>query len=619
MKKLFHCIILLGVLSSVIAGCQLRGTNSELIQLANEQVGRNLDSLEILLEKVERPLNLKGNDRLMFAWLSGYLHYKKDVSMVEDSLLVPAADIYISRKDSERGLLSYLLKAQYFQWLEKPDEALEIIKEGFQVAKETNDTFYMQELLVKEGRLYRFVWHDYKKCVDIYRQVLAIKETPILLYSLGLVMALEKNDSSVYYMNRSAEFFLQEKDTTQAVFILRNLANTQAHLGGNRSQVINTVRRILALSKGVNHNDPRGSHEGILIDSYRSMINAFLHLGKLDSAQHYVNESWKLIHPNDVYYLMEMNQLTACQAMIDYVRKGAFDLSKALFYNDSLCRKKVNQGSTTYQLKNSNQRLTADSLVLMIERQRIQFSLMVALVVILALGMIIIIVVNLYRRKLRKSREQINAFILIQQKNERIIRHNEQLIADLQHQIVDGQEAQEQLEESKAALIALQQQTEALRGENANLQQRIEKYKHQPSEEEIEKWKANANRMYQLEERERELTAELANNNELMRKLRENPKFLGASEWKKLEDITNRIYNHFTERIKSQYPHLTEVDIQLCILLKLRFTVSQIAILTATSPSSVSVQKNRLKKRLLQKDEHLFENGQTLDMYLWMY
>ena len=111
----------------------------------------------------------------------------------------------------------------------------------------------------------------------------------------------------------------------------------------------------------------------------------------------------------------------------------------------------------------------------------------------------------------------------------------------------------------------------------------------------------------------------MANNNELMRKLREKPKFLGASEWKKLEDITNRIYNRFTERIKSQYPHLTEVDIQLCILLKLRFTVSQIAILTATSPSSVSVQKNRLKKRLLQKDEHLFESGQTLDMYLWMY
>ena len=165
----------------------------------------------------------------------------------------------------------------------------------------------------------------------------------------------------------------------------------------------------------------------------------------------------------------------------------------------------------------------------------------------------------------------------------------------------------------------MQQQTETLRNENTSLQQRIERYKHQPSEEEIATLKANANRMHLLEERERELTAELANNNELMRKLRESPKFLGAAEWKKLEGVTNRIYNRFTERIKTQYSHLTEVDIQLCILLKLRFTVSQISILTATSPSSVSVQKNRLKKRLLQKDEHLFDNGQTLDMYLWLY
>ena len=35
--------------------------------------------------------------------------------------------------------------------------------------------------------------------------------------------------------------------------------------------------------------------------------------------------------------------------------------------------------------------------------------------------------------------------------------------------------------------------------------------------------------------------------------------------------------------------------------------------------ASVSVQKNRLKKRLLQADGHLFDDGQTLDMYWWMY
>ena len=311
--------------------------------------------------------------------------------------------------------------------------------------------------------------------------------------------------------------------------------------------------------------------------------------------------------------------LSLYQALIDYTRNRHFDLNDMLQYNVLLYEKILDERKNIRQFKHSNEQLTADALEMIVEQQRTQISLMFVLLVAFVLAMSIIIVVNLYRRKLRKSKEQINGFILIQQKNEGIIRHNEQMIADLQAQMADGQEAQEQLEESKAALLALQRHTEALRNENIGLQQRIEKYKHQPSEEEIEKLRANANRMHQLEERERELTAELANNNELMRKLREKPKFLGEAEWKKLADITNRVYNRFTERIKSQYPHLTEVDIQLCILLKLRFTVSQIAILTATSPSSVSVQKNRLKKRLLQADEHLFDNRQTLDMYWWMY
>ena len=339
----------------------------------------------------------------------------------------------------------------------------------------------------------------------------------------------------------------------------------------------------------------------------------------LDAAQHslYLADSMALIV--DSKSPVTKNMLSLYQALIDYTRNRHFDLNDMLQYNVLLYEKLGEERKNIRQFKNSNEQLTADALEMIVEQQRTQISLLVVLLVAFALALGIIVVVNFYRRKLRRSREQINGFILIQQKNERIIRHNEQMISDLQTQIADGQEAQEQLEESKAALIGLQRQTEALRDENANLQQRIEKYKHQPSEEEIEKWKANAQRMYQLEERERELTAELANNNELMRKLREKPKFLGEAEWKKLADITNRIYNRFTERIKLQYPHLTEVDIQLCILLKLRFTVSQIAILTATSPSSVSVQKNRLKKRLLQVDEHLFDSGQTLDMYLWMY
>ena len=614
MRKLIYLILLLGVVLPSFFSCGRPYSNSDWIRMANEQVDKSTDSLKALLNQVKRPLELHGEDRLLYGWLSGYVHAKKGTSMVEDSLLIPLADSYIENKDTTRKLLSYWMKARYTSWLEKHDEAFALYDEGFQKASELKDTFWMQEMLMEQGRMYRFVWQDYPKCTDIFRRMVAIKEKPVEVYSLGLAMALEKNDSAVYWMNHAAELSMQEKDTAQAVFFLRNLLETQVHALNTHRDAIQTAQRLIRENERLHLND-----KVLVLACYESIVESYLKLGELDAAQHSLCLADSMAQIVDSKSPVTKNMLSLYQALIDYTRNRHFDLNDMLQYNVLLYEKLGEERKNIRQFKNSNEQLTADALEMIVEQQRTQISLLVVLLVAFALALGIIIVVNSYRRKLRRSREQINGFILIQQKNERIIRHNEQMIADLQTQIADGQEAQEQLEESKAALVELQRQTEVLRDENANLQQRIEKYKHQPSEEEIEKWKANANRMYQLEERERELTAELANNNELMRKLREKPKFLGASEWKKLEDITNRIYNRFTERIKSQYPHLTEVDIQLCILLKLRFTVSQIAILTATSPSSVSVQKNRLKKRLLQKDESLFENGQTLDMYLWMY
>ena len=614
MRKSIYIILLLGCVFPSFFSCGPQYSNSDWIRMANEQVGKSTDSLKVLLNQVKRPLELQGEDRLLYGWLSGYVHAKKGTSMVEDSLLIPLADSYIENKDTTRKLLSYWMKARYVSWLEKHDEAFAVYEEGFQKARELKDTFWMQEMLMEQGRMYRFVWQDYPRCTDIFRRMVAIKEEPIKVYSLGLAMALEENDSAVYWMNRAAELSMQEKDTAQAIFFLRNMMETQVHALNTHRDAIQTAQRLIRENERLHLNDNL-----LVLACYESIIESFLKLGDLDAAQYSLNLADSMAQIVDSKNPATKNMLSLYQALIDYTRNRHFDLNDMLQYNVLLYEKILDERKNIRQFKNSNEQLTADALEMIVEQQRTQISLMFVLLVAFVLAMSIIIVVNLYRRKLRKSKEQINGFILIQQKNEGIIRHNEQMIADLQTQMADGQEAQEQLEESKAALLALQRHTEALRNENIGLQRRIEKYKHQPSEEEIEKLRANANRMHHLEERERELTAELANNNELMRKLREKPKFLGASEWKKLEDITNRIYNRFTERIKSQYPHLTEVDIQLCILLKLRFTVSQIAILTATSPSSVSVQKNRLKKRLLQADEHLFDNGQTLDMYWWMY
>lgn len=140
------------------------------------------------------------------------------------------------------------------------------------------------------------------------------------------------------------------------------------------------------------------------------------------------------------------------------------------------------------------------------------------------------------------------------------------------------------------------------------------------SHSELEELEAQVAYVRELEKREKELTVELADNHEVIWRLRNNPKFMEDDEWKRLEEVTNKIYKGYTRRLKEEFPLLTDLNMQFCILLKLQFTISQIASITAVSPSSVSVQKNRLKKRLLQSNCHLFDdNSRTLDTFLLEY
>ena len=123
-------------------------------------------------------------------------------------------------------------------------------------------------------------------------------------------------------------------------------------------------------------------------------------------------------------------------------------------------------------------------------------------------------------------------------------------------------------------------------------------------------------RLSDMEGRERELRRALTNDTELMQRLRKEPKFLDDSEWEKLKAVVDRVYKGFTFRLHERFPQLSEVYIRYCILIKLRFTVSQIAILMAVAPSSVSQQKSRIKKRLLQTEGLASGEGETLDEWI---
>lgn len=98
--------------------------------------------------------------------------------------------------------------------------------------------------------------------------------------------------------------------------------------------------------------------------------------------------------------------------------------------------------------------------------------------------------------------------------------------------------------------------------------------------------------------------------------MRHSPRFIKETDKSCLVALVDDVYNNFTSRLTTRFPNLTEMDIQYCILIKLHFTVSQIAVLSAISPTSVYQQKSRMKKRIQTLEPELFTDGETLDEWL---
>lgn len=163
------------------------------------------------------------------------------------------------------------------------------------------------------------------------------------------------------------------------------------------------------------------------------------------------------------------------------------------------------------------------------------------------------------RRKiiLHRKEEELNLLTLRLRENELLMERNRRYISELEAQAEESREAVEQLKEQKERLAFLRQDNEAL-------------------------------------------TAQVLAKEAWLSALRKKPIYLDEAGAKKVRMITDKVYTDFTRRLSSSIPMLSEYDLTLCCLVKLRFPVSDIAVLLGISSSSVSTSKLRAKKKIYE-------------------
>lgn len=352
-----------------------------------------------------------------------------------------------------------------------------------------------------------------------------------------------------------------------------------------------------------------------------SLGDTYRYLKMYDSAYFYLNQA--CLSPN-IHTARSAYQALYYISLEEKDYKKAVEYSNKLwFYQDSIGKTDRNKALIEMQEKYDQQKIINENNLSQIKKDRIIRNVLIALII---LSFIIAITNYLYQRKIvsqkqeiSEKEEKIRYFTMKIHENETLINRNKMRIEELTIQMEGSLEIKEQWKEQNKIRQEIQQQNETLKLENNNLQNHISNYAQSLKEKskELEAMEHLSKENQYLHKREAFLCNQLIKQTELFNKLK-TTKYIDNKLWQEIKEKIDLLFDNYTKRLCHQIPSLTDGDIQICCLIKLRFSNGDIANMLAISPTSVSKRKLRLKERIVQEIGSLGEN-QSLDLWLMEY
>lgn len=352
-----------------------------------------------------------------------------------------------------------------------------------------------------------------------------------------------------------------------------------------------------------------------------SLGDTYRYLKMYDSAYFYLNQA--CLSPN-------IHTARSAYQALYYISQEEKDYKKAVeysnklwFYQDSIGKTDRNKALIEMQEKYDQQKIINENNLSQIKKDRIIRNVLIALII---LSFIIAITNYLYQRnivsqkqEISEKEEKIRYFTMKIHENETLINRNKMRIEELTIQMEGSLEIKEQWKEQNKIRQEIQQQNETLKLENNNLQNHISNYAQSLKEKskELEAMEHLSKENQYLHKREAFLCNQLIKQTELFNKLK-TTKYIDNKLWQEIKEKIDLLFDNYTKRLCHQIPSLTDGDIQICCLIKLRFSNGDIANMLAISPTSVSKRKLRLKERIVQEIGSLGEN-QSLDLWLMEY
>ena len=570
------------------------------------------DSALHILQGIQPDIPSENEQYATWALLMTQAQYKNQIEQ-SDSLINIAYSYFINQDNAQRKALALYYKGILCHESHHAEDALSFYLEATTEIEKTND--YQLGFLINSevGLMYLYrKLNDY--AMEYFEKAhhnaeLSDNQTYIAFSFIYIARAFSQKKQ----YNKAIEYYekaIKIGQVNNYPTILASAMNETSFLflkTGENKKALQYAKDCIKIKK----TDQRIFSLG---DTYR-------YLKMYDSAYFYLNQA--CLSPN-------IHTARSAYQALYYISQEEKDYKKAVeysnklwFYQDSIGKTDRNKALIEMQEKYDQQKIINENNLSQIKKDRIIRNVLIALII---LSFIIAITNYLYQRKIvsqkqeiSEKEEKIRYFTMKIHENETLINRNKMRIEELTIQMEGSLEIKEQWKEQNKIRQEIQQQNETLKLENNNLQNHISNYAQSLKEKskELEAMEHLSKENQYLHKREAFLCNQLIKQTELFNKLK-TTKYIDNKLWQEIKEKIDLLFDNYTKRLCHQIPSLTDGDIQICCLIKLRFSNGDIANMLAISPTSVSKRKLRLKERIVQEIGSLGEN-QSLDLWLMEY
>lgn len=590
MRKITHYILYILIAFAALLNIQCSGNGKEKTPLpelvhAESVMFDHPDSALHILEDMPMPSARRDKENhALWCLLVTQAQYKRMMKIPSDSLVRIAYDYYKPTDNARRKAMSALYMGDINYELRNIEEAMQYYLEGKTEVEKTDDykTGYLVMVSLCRLYLYRnFADYALEACRKAYDYAVKDSNKRYQLASLKFM-------ARCYCISDSLSKAIDTYHKCSELTLELELENYYYDI---QSEIVLVYKNKGDIEKSLEiiKSFPIKYQPALLTGK-----NYYL-LGQQDSAYIYLNEALKTYNIYTKASAYEyLYKLADTPQYRKYLKTYCDSL---LFYNDSIIAIDKGKEIIAYKEKYDHQKLITEQQRLKLEKadaQRLMFIITICLIVAIA------VVAYLYQKRLvrkettiRKQSEKLQDYMLQLHEYETQLMQNNRYMEELKEQLSSQEMNSEELHEYREQIDSLQVENGRLSEKINSLQLHINDYssKLDKARREADKFRSISEENLNLKQRERMLADYVADNDRLVKELREKCRVLENKEWKALEDVCESVYGNFITRLQSFCPTLTKQELHLCVLIRLRFGNAQLATIFAVSPASIS-QKN---------------------------